>query len=66
MVQSELLSAIELQKHFVDVLYLTNDKQIPQEIKRLLKERNLTHQILRVDKFGEHQRQAWSCRNGHH
>ncbi len=53
MVQSELLSAIELQKHFVDVLYLTNDKQIPQEIKHLLKERNLTHQILRVDKFGD-------------
>ncbi|MGD0572135.1 MAG: PP2C family protein-serine/threonine phosphatase [Sedimentisphaerales bacterium] len=52
MIQSELLSAIELQKHFVDVLYLTNDKQIPLEIKHLLKERNLTHQILRVDKFG--------------
>ncbi|MGB7583013.1 MAG: PP2C family protein-serine/threonine phosphatase, partial [Sedimentisphaerales bacterium] len=34
-------------------LYLTNDKQIPQEIKHLLKERNLTHQILRVDKFGD-------------
>ncbi len=53
MIQSELLSAIELQKHFVDVLYLTNDKQIPLEIKHLLKERNLTHQILRVDKFGD-------------
>ncbi len=53
MVQSGLLSAIELQKHFVDVLYLTNNKQIPQEIKRLLKERNLTHQILRIDKFGD-------------
>jgi phosphoserine phosphatase RsbU/P len=53
MVQSELLSAIELQKHFVDVLYLTNDKQIPQEIKRLLKERKLTHQHLRIDKFSD-------------
>jgi hypothetical protein len=53
MVNSELLSAIELQKHYVDVLYLTNDKQIPQEIKRLLKERNLTHQHLRIDKFGD-------------
>jgi phosphoserine phosphatase RsbU/P len=49
--ESGLLSAIELQKHFVDVLYMTNDKQIPQEIKRLLKERNLTHQHLRIDKF---------------
>lgn len=53
MVQSELLSAIELQKHFVDVLYLTDDKQMPQEIKRLLKERNLTHQVLRINKFGD-------------
>jgi phosphoserine phosphatase RsbU/P len=53
MVQSELLSALELQKHFVDVLYLTNEKQIPQEIKKLLKERNLTHQHLRIDKFSD-------------
>jgi len=51
MVKTELLSAIELQKSFVDVLYLTNDKQMPAEIKRLLKERNLSHQILRIDKF---------------
>jgi phosphoserine phosphatase RsbU/P len=50
---NELLSAIELQKSFVDVLYLTNEKQIPQEIKRLLKERNLSHQALRIDKFAD-------------
>jgi len=54
MVQSSgLLSAIELQKHFIDVLYLTNEKQMPQEIKHLLKERNLSYKILRIDKFGE-------------
>jgi len=53
MVQSELLSAIELQKHFIDVLYLTNEKQMPQEIKHLLKERNLSYKLLRIDKFGE-------------
>ena len=53
MVKTELLSAIELQKSFVDVLYLSNQKQIPAEIKRLLKERNLSHQILRIDKFAE-------------
>ncbi len=53
MVQSEFLSAIELRKHFIDVLYLTNEKQIPQEIKRLLKERNLSYKLLRIDKFGE-------------
>ena len=53
MVQSELLSAIELQKRFIDVLYLTNEKQMPQEIKHLLKERNLSYKLLRIDKFGE-------------
>jgi hypothetical protein len=53
MVQSGLLSAIELQKHFTDVLYLTNEKQMPQEIKHLLKERNLSYKLLRIDKFGE-------------
>ncbi|MGA2679733.1 MAG: PP2C family protein-serine/threonine phosphatase [Sedimentisphaerales bacterium] len=53
MVQSELLSAIELQKHFIDVLYLTNEKQMPQEIKHLLKERNLSYKLLRIDKFSE-------------
>jgi len=51
--KTELLSAIELQKHFTDVLYMTNEKQMPAEIKRLLKERNLTHKILRVDKFND-------------
>ena len=53
MVKTELLSAIELQKSFTDVLYLSNQKQIPVEIKRLLKERNLSHKILRIDKFAE-------------
>jgi uncharacterized protein YfkK (UPF0435 family) len=53
MVKTELLSAIELEKHFTDILYLTNEKQIPNEIKRLLKERNLSYKILRIDKFAE-------------
>jgi len=53
MVQNGLLSAIELQKHFIDVLYLTNEKQMPQEIKHLLKERNLSYKLLRIDKFSE-------------
>ena len=53
MVKTELLSAIELQKSFIDVLYLTNQNQMPQEIKRLLKERNLSYRILRIDKFVE-------------
>ncbi len=53
MVKSELLGAIELQKSFVDVLYLTNQPQIPGEIRRLLKERKLLHRVMRVDQFAE-------------
>jgi hypothetical protein len=53
MVKTELLSAIELQKSFTDVLFLTNEKQMPAEIKRLLKERNLSHKILRIDRFAD-------------
>lgn len=53
MVKTELLSAIELEKHFTDILYLSNQKQMPSEIKRLLKERNLSYRILRIDKFAE-------------
>jgi uncharacterized protein YfkK (UPF0435 family) len=53
MVKTELLGAIELQKNFTDVLYLSNEKQMPPEIKRLLKERNLSHKVLRIDKFAE-------------
>jgi hypothetical protein len=37
MEQSKLLSAIELGKNFTDVLYLTDQGDIPVEIKRLLK-----------------------------
>jgi hypothetical protein len=53
MVKTELLSAIELQRSFTDVLFLTNEKQMPAEIKRLLKERNLSHKILRIDRFAD-------------
>jgi hypothetical protein len=53
MFKTELLSAIELQRNFIDILYLSDQKQMPAEIKRLLKERNLSHRILRVDKFSE-------------
>jgi hypothetical protein len=53
MIKSELLSTLELQKSFIDILYLSNQKQMPVEIKRLLKERNLSFRILRVDKFSE-------------
>ena len=53
MVKTELLSAIELQRSFIDILFMTNQKQMPQEIKRLLKERNLSYRLLRTDRFAE-------------
>jgi hypothetical protein len=53
MEKTELLVALELQKNFTDVLYLTNHKQMPVEIKRLLKERKLSHRMMRVDQFSE-------------
>ncbi len=51
MVKTELLSAIELQRTFTDVLYLTSNGQMPAEIRRLLKERKLSHRMLEIDRF---------------
>jgi serine phosphatase RsbU (regulator of sigma subunit) len=48
---AQLLSAIELTESFTDVLYLTNQGQMPAEVKRLLKQRKLTYRILPIDKF---------------
>jgi len=53
MEKTELLSAIELPKRFVDVLFLTNQDQMPPEVKRLLKQRKLSSRILPIDKFSE-------------
>jgi len=50
MQKAELLSAIELRS-FTDVLHLTNQQQVPFEIKRLLKQRKLSYAILSIDKF---------------
>ena len=49
----KLLSAIELEKDFIDVLYLTNQGQMPIEIKRLLKQRKLSCRILPKSKFSQ-------------
>ncbi|MHC4283985.1 MAG: hypothetical protein ACYSWZ_13570, partial [Planctomycetota bacterium] len=51
MEKAELLSTIELPKSFTDILYLTNQDQIPSEIKRLLRQRKLSYRILPIDKF---------------
>lgn len=49
----KLLNAVELKKGFIDVLYLTNQSQIPSEIKRLLKRRKLSYLTLPIDKFSK-------------
>jgi len=51
--KTELLSAIEVPKGFTDVLYLTNQGQMPSEIKRLLRQRKLSFRVLPIDKFPE-------------
>jgi serine phosphatase RsbU (regulator of sigma subunit) len=47
----KLLTAIEQEKSFTDVLYLTNQSHVPPEIKRLLRKRKLSYHILPIDKF---------------
>ena len=53
MEKSALLGAIELQREFTDILFLTNKKEMPPEVKRLLKQRKLSSRILPIDKFSE-------------
>ena len=49
----KLLNSVELQTKFTDVLYLTNQSQLPFEIKRLLKQGKLSHRILPIERFSE-------------
>ena len=49
----ELLTPIESDKSFADVLYLTNQANIPSDIKRLLKKRKLSYRILPINKFSK-------------
>ena len=51
MENAQLLRAIELPQRFTDVLYMTNQAQIPPEIKRLLKQRKLSFSIFSIDDF---------------
>jgi len=45
------ITAVEVPKSFTDVLYLTNQGQMPPEIKLLLKHKKLSFSILPIDKF---------------
>jgi len=49
----ESLKAIELDKSFIDVLYITSQEQLPPEIERLFKQHKLSYSILTVERFSE-------------
>jgi serine phosphatase RsbU (regulator of sigma subunit) len=49
----KLVTAIEFENSYIDVLYLTNQSRIPPEIKRLLKRRKLSCGILPMNQFFE-------------
>jgi serine phosphatase RsbU (regulator of sigma subunit) len=51
MEKTELLSLLEVPKNFTDILYLTNEKSIPTEVKQLLKQRKLSYSIRPFDTF---------------
>ena len=51
MVKAELLNGIDVLKSFKDVLYLTNNGHIPDEIKRLFKQKMLSFLVLPIDKY---------------
>lgn len=47
------LSTLEVSASFTDVLYLTDQRSIPVEIRRLFKQKKLSYRLLSVQKFGE-------------
>ncbi|MDD5328256.1 MAG: PP2C family protein-serine/threonine phosphatase [Phycisphaerae bacterium] len=51
MEKAELLSSLEVSKSFTDVLYLSNQDDIPSEVKRLLKQRKLSYSVRPLDTF---------------
>ncbi|OHB83015.1 MAG: hypothetical protein A2Z38_09320 [Planctomycetes bacterium RBG_19FT_COMBO_48_8] len=51
MEETQLLSTLEVSKNFTDVLYLSNQKQIPFEVKRLLKQRKLSFAVRPLGTF---------------
>jgi len=53
MAKTEPVTTIEVQESLTDVLYLTNQGQMPSEIKRLLKQKELSFSTLAIDEFAE-------------
>jgi len=53
MAKTELLSALELPKSFMDVLFLTNRGSMPAEVRRLLKQKGLSFSTRPIDEFSQ-------------
>jgi len=51
MTKAGLISTVEVPKSFTDVLCLTNEEQMPPEIKRLLKQKKLSFFVMPIDRF---------------
>jgi len=51
MLRASPTTAVEVPRNFTDVLYLTSQKRIPPEIKRLLKRKKLSFFMLPISKF---------------
>lgn len=47
----KLLTPVESERSFTDVLYLTNQSNIPSDIKRLLKKRKLSYHVIPINMF---------------
>jgi hypothetical protein len=51
MERTELLTASESLQSFTDVLYLTNQGQVPSEVKRLFKQKKLSYAALPIEEY---------------
>jgi sigma-B regulation protein RsbU (phosphoserine phosphatase) len=49
----KLLTPVESEKSFTDVLYLTNRSHIPADIKRLFRKRKLSYRIIPINMFSK-------------
>ena len=49
-------SFVDLDKSFIDVLYITNREQMPLEIKQLFNQKGVSYRVLPADKFPEARR----------
>lgn len=47
----ESVNGVEVLRNFTDVLFMTNQEQMPPEMKRLMKRKKLSHVVLGIDQY---------------